>query len=79
MLAIRMENHPINFLPHPQPIVITSIPYLYHHKNSHSSINQFHNLIFILILAFSYTIHAPLHSYVLKYSPLTIEFEVPSD
>ena len=74
ILAIRIENHPIYLLSYPQSVVITSIPYLYHHKNS-----QLHNLIFILSLAFSYTIHVPLHPHVLKYYPLTIEFEIPSN
>ena len=79
MLAIRMENRLIHLLLYPQPIVITSIPYLHHHKNSHSPINQLHSLILILSLAFSYTTHVPLHSSVFKYSPLTIEFELPSN
>ena len=35
-------------------------------------------MIFILSLAFSYTIHTALHEYVLKYSTATIEIEVPS-
>ena len=38
MLAIAMTNRPIHLLSYPQPIVITSIPYLYHHKNQHSLI-----------------------------------------
>ena len=78
MLTIRMEKNPVYLLLYPQARVVTSIPYLHHHKNSHSPITQFLNMIFILSLAFSYTIHTSLHQYVLKYSSATIEIEVPS-
>ena len=58
-----------HLFPYPQPIAITSILYQYHCKRSHIPLS----------LAFLNTIHAPLHPYVLKYSPLAIEFEVPSN
>ena len=64
VLAIRMTNYPIRLLSYLQPIIITSISYQYHYKNSHSPGIQLINLIFILSLASSYTIHAPLHTYV---------------
>ena len=66
ILAIGMANYPIHFFPYPQSIVITCIPYLYPHMGSHFPENQLLNLILILSLAFSYTIHAPLHSYIQK-------------
>ena len=68
------NNKPSNppSLPPTAPIVIISIPYLNHHKNPHSPGSQLLNLIFILSLAFSYFINAPLHQYVYKYSPPTI-------
>ena len=45
LLRLRVENHSIQFLRYRQPIVITSIPYKYHNKNSNSPINQLLNLI----------------------------------
>ena len=66
MLAVRMTNHPIHLLLYLQPIVITSIRYYDHHKNSHSPEKQLLGLIVILSLAFLYTIHAPLHPYIYK-------------
>ena len=66
MFSISVENHPIRLLPQSQPIVTTYIPYYYHHKNSHSPINQ---LISILTLAFSYTIML-LSTYMFRSTPL---------
>ena len=41
----------------------------------HSLINQLLNMIFILSLPFSCSIHIPLHQYLLKHSPSTINLE----
>ena len=67
------EKPSSHLFPYPQPDVITSI-LIPLQENSDFPISQLHYLIFILNLAFLNTIHAPFHQYVLKYSPLTIEY-----
>ena len=64
-------NHPIHLFSYPQPIAITSIPYKYHHRKSHSPGNKFLDLIFTLVLAFSHTNQPPPPH---PYPPRTLEF-----
>ena len=72
MLAIKMENQTS------QPTFSHALNLChYYHKNSHSPINQLLNFNFFLHLVFSYTIHVPLHPYLLKYhrnwTPIKLE------